>query len=362
MESLCSSSKRKKCDLGVAVVPCDSIRAHPIQAGRPRFPPPRRLRRAPAHKSSPRGLGSAAAILESMVPAAMAVSAPFCHGVLPFPAAARGSSARSRGGRLDLAEGCCSGPIAAAAPVTGAARVGRRCELFDLHRQIVPYVDSWGWQKSIVERRKALVGIDTDTDEDHSDTLIALQHPPVYTLGNGNDEKYLNFNIEDSPIEIHRIDRAGQVTYHGPGQLVLYPIINLRYQKKDLVWYQRSLEGVIIRALQSAFSIKASRIEGLTGVWVGEQKVAAIGIMCARWIVYHGLALNVTTDLTPFQHIVPCGIKGRGVGSIKQILQKASNGTELNDAELMDIAYESLIKEFAEFFQLSLEPSPDLRL
>ncbi|VAI27726.1 unnamed protein product [Triticum turgidum subsp. durum] len=240
--------------------------------------------------------------------------------------------------------------------------VFNRCELFDLHRQIVPYVDSWGWQKSIVERRKALVGIDTDTDEDHSDTLIALQHPPVYTLGNGNDEKYLNFNIEDSPIEIHRIDRAGQVTYHGPGQLVLYPIINLRYQKKDLVWYQRSLEGVIIRALQSAFSIKASRIEGLTGVWVGEQKVAAIGIMCARWIVYHGLALNVTTDLTPFQHIVPCGIKGRGVGSIKQILQKASNGTELNDAELMDIAYESLIKEFAEFFQLSLEPSPDLRL
>uniref|UniRef100_A0A453JST1 BPL/LPL catalytic domain-containing protein n=1 Tax=Aegilops tauschii subsp. strangulata TaxID=200361 RepID=A0A453JST1_AEGTS len=81
--------------------------------------------------------------------------------------------------------------------------------------------------------------------------------------------------------------------------------------------------------------------------------------MCARWIVYHGLALNVTTDLTPFQHIVPCGIKSRGVGSIKQILQKASSGRELNDAELMDIAYESLIKEFAEFFQLSLEPSPD---
>ena len=114
--------------------------------------------------------------------------------------------------------------------------VFNRCELFDLHRQIVPYVDSWGWQKSIVERRKALVGIDTDTDEDHSDTLITLQHPPVYTLGNGNSEKYLNFNIEDSPIEIHRIDRAGQVTYHGPGQvfasyiscivgLKLYPIL-----------------------------------------------------------------------------------------------------------------------------------------
>ncbi|XP_044947349.1 octanoyltransferase LIP2p2, chloroplastic-like [Hordeum vulgare subsp. vulgare] len=303
-----------------------------------------------------------------MVPAAMAVSVPFCHAVLPFPAAARAPLARSRGGRLGLASCCGAGPISAnavtcAAPVAGAARVGRRrCELFDLHRQVVPYVDSWGWQKSIVERRKALVGIDTDTDEDHSDTLIALQHPPVYTLGNGNDEKYLNFNLEDSPIEIHRIDRAGQVTYHGPGQLVLYPVLNLRHQKKDLVWYQRSIEGVIIRALQSAFSIKAARIDGLTGVWVGDQKVAAIGIMCARWIVYHGLALNVTTDLTPFEHIVPCGIKGRSVGSIKQILQKASSGRELNDAELMDIAYESLIKEFAEFFQLSLEPSPDLLL
>lgn len=302
-----------------------------------------------------------------MVSSAMAVSAPLRHSVLPFPAAARDSSARSRGGRLGLAAGCCSGPIAAAvtnaALVVDAARVGtRRCELFDLHRQIVPLVDSWGWQKSIVERRKPLVGIDTDTDEDHSDTLIALQHPPVYTLGNGNSEKYLNFNIEDSPIEIHRIDRGGEVTYHGPGQLVLYPILNLRYQKKDLNWYQRSLETVIIRALQSAFSIKSSTIEGLTGVWVGDQKVAAIGIMCARWIVYHGLALNVTTDLTPFEHIVPCGIKGRGVGSIKQILQNASSGREHSDAELMDIAYESLIKEFAEFFQLSLEPSPNLYL
>ncbi|XP_044354492.1 octanoyltransferase LIP2p2, chloroplastic [Triticum aestivum] len=150
------------------------------------------------------------------------------------------------------------------------SRIDRtRCELFDLHQQIVPLVDSWGWQKSIVERRKPLVGIDTDTDEDHSDTLIALQHPPVYTLGNGSSEKYLNFNIEDSPIESHRIDRAGEVTYHGPGQLVLYPILNLRYQKKDLNWYQRSLETVVNRALQSAFSIKASTIEGLTGVWVG---------------------------------------------------------------------------------------------
>lgn len=198
-----------------------------------------------------------------------------------------------------------------------------------------------------------------DSNEDHSDTLIALQHSPVYTLGTGSSEEYLHFDVENSPIEIHRIDRGGEVTYHGPGQLVMYPILNLRYHELDLHWYLRSLEDVIIRALQSAFSIKASTVKGLTGVWVGDQKVAAIGIYCSRYIVYHGLALNVTTDLTPFERIVPCGIKDRRVGSIKEILQKASNGRELNDAELMDIAYESLIKEFAEIFQLALEPSPD---
>jgi lipoyl(octanoyl) transferase len=173
----------------------------------------------------------------------------------------------------------------------------------------------------------------------------------------------------------------------------MYPIINLRYHELDLHWYLRSLEDVIIRALHSAFSIKASTVKGLTGVWVGmllsfldtakcfimpslisvltcisyisspgDQKVAAIGIHCSRYIVYHGLALNVTTDLAPFERIVPCGIKDRRVGSIKEILQKNSSGRELNDAELMDIAYESLIEEFAEIFQLSLEPSTDLYL
>lgn len=93
--------------------------------------------------------------------------------------------------------------------------VFNRCELFDLHQHIVPFAESWAWQQSIVTRRKGLVG----TDEDHSDTLIALQHPPVYTLGTDSTEDYLHFDVKDAPFEVHRIDRGGEVTYHGPGQV-----------------------------------------------------------------------------------------------------------------------------------------------
>lgn len=234
----------------------------------------------------------------------------------------------------------------------------RRCECFDLHQELVPFAESWVWQKSVVTRRKELAV----RDADHSDTLVTLQHPPVYTLGTDSREEYLRFQVKDAPIEIHRIDRGGEVTYHGPGQLVMYPILNLRHHKMDLHWYLRSLEEVIIRALQSAFSVQASRINGLTGVWVGDQKVAAIGIHVSRWIAYHGLALNVTTDLTPFKLIDPCGIKDRGVGSIKEILQMASGGTALDDAVLINIAHKSLIKEFAEVFQLSMDISADWNL
>ncbi|TVT99082.1 hypothetical protein EJB05_55581, partial [Eragrostis curvula] len=281
------------------------------------------------------------------------------HGAAPFTADT--ASARPQRGSLRLAAaGHRSGPTAAPKnaslhSVPAASVDRRRCDCFDLHQRIVPYADSWAWQQSIVKRRKGLV----DRDEDCSDTLIALQHSPVYTLGTDSSEEYLHFNVQDAPFEIHRIDRGGEVTYHGPGQLVMYPILNLRYHKMDLHWYLRSLEEVIIRALKSSFSIKASRVNGLTGVWVGERKVAAIGIHVSRWIAYHGLALNVTTDLTPFEMIVPCGIKDRGVGSIKEILQETSDGRVMDDASLMDIAYKSLIEEFAEIFKLSLEFSSD---
>ncbi|RCV19313.1 hypothetical protein SEVIR_3G391500v4 [Setaria viridis] len=279
------------------------------------------------------------------------------HRASPFaPATPCSAQSRPRKGTLRLAAaGARSGPTAAPRRARPAAVERRRCECFDLHQQLVPYAEAYAWQKAIIKRRIGLL----DRGEDHSDTLIALQHPPVYTLGSVSKEEYLHFKKEDAPFEVHKINRGGEVTYHGPGQLVMYPIINLKYHKEDVHWYFRSLEELIIRALKSAFSIKASRVEGLTGVWVGDQKVAALGIHGSRMIVYHGLALNVTTDLTPFQMIDPCGIKDRGVGSIKQILQEASHGTEIDDTLLMDMAYNSMIKEFAELFQLDLDTSLD---
>ncbi|KAK1292643.1 Plastidial lipoyltransferase 2 [Acorus calamus] len=231
----------------------------------------------------------------------------------------------------------------------------RRCECFDMHKELVPYKEAWMWQKSILERRHTLM----ERDEDHSDMMIILQHPPVYTLGTASLEEYMKFDVRDSPIDVYRTERGGEVTYHGPGQLVMYPILNLRYHKMDLHWYLRSLEEVVIRVLSSNFSIKATRLKGLTGVWVGNQKVAAIGIRVSQWITYHGLALNVTTDLTPFQHIVPCGIRDRDVGSLSGLL----GGSSFDHNRLVEVAYEALMNEFSNVFQLSLEfeQIPDLK-
>ncbi|KAL7085166.1 hypothetical protein ACP275_14G264900 [Erythranthe tilingii] len=140
----------------------------------------------------------------------------------------------------------------------------RRCDLYDLHKELVPYTEAWSWQNAIVKEKKALI----EKNEDLTDSLIILQHHPVYTLGAGSSEKYLNFDVKNAPFDLYRTERGGEVTYHGPGQIVMYPIMNLRYHKMDLHWYLRALEEVVIRALHSAFGIEASRVEGLTGVWV----------------------------------------------------------------------------------------------
>jgi lipoyl(octanoyl) transferase len=141
----------------------------------------------------------------------------------------------------------------------------------------------------------------------------------VYTLGTGAKLDFLKFDPQQANVELHRIERGGEVTYHCPNQLVGYPILNLRYYRQDLHWYLRQLEEVIILVLQK-YGLEGYRISGLTGVWLEGKKIAAIGIKVRRWITMHGFALNVCPDLSGFQQIVPCGIADKPVGSLAQFL------------------------------------------
>jgi lipoyl(octanoyl) transferase len=183
----------------------------------------------------------------------------------------------------------------------------RSCLLYA--KGLVPYQMAWECQRSLMDERKENAALD--------DILILLEHPPVYTLGQGSDIGFLKFALGE--YELHRIERGGEVTYHCPGQLVGYPILNLQYYRKDLHWYLRQLEEVIIRVL-AGYGLEGIRIPGLTGVWVEGRKLAAIGIKVSRWITMHGFALNVCPDLSGFERIVPCGIEDKPVGSLEQFV------------------------------------------
>ncbi|KAG0564698.1 hypothetical protein KC19_8G132100 [Ceratodon purpureus] len=229
----------------------------------------------------------------------------------------------------------------------------RNCECYDQYDVRVPYVDAWQWQKLRVGEKVAMLG----REEDFDDTLIILQHPPVYTLGTRSTEANLKFDVNDPSFELHRTERGGEVTYHGPGQLVMYPILNLRHHKMDLHWYLRTLEEVVIGALDKACGIQAHRIDGLTGVWVDNQKVAAVGVRVTRWITYHGVALNVTTDLTPFSNIIPCGISDYSVTSVAKILENSCESRlEMNPEGLLKLLHDCLLAEFEEKFNVHLVP------
>ena len=198
---------------------------------------------------------------------------------------------------------------------------------------LVPFTSAWDYQKSLWQAR-----ID---NPDLEDILILLEHPPVYTLGKGADPNFIKFNPEQTAWELHRIERGGEVTYHCPGQLVGYPILNLRYYQTDLHWYLRQLEEVIIRVL-AKYGLQGDRLNGLTGVWLEGKKVAAIGIKVRRWITMHGFALNVCPDLTGFKYIVPCGIEDKPVGSLAQFIPDLT----------IEQVRKDIVIAFAEVFQV----------
>ncbi|AFY76072.1 MAG: lipoyl(octanoyl) transferase LipB [Hydrococcus sp. C42_A2020_068] len=209
----------------------------------------------------------------------------------------------------------------------------RRCFLDN--RGLVPYSEALEDQRSLVAQRIK--------DPNLEDIFLLLEHPPVYTLGTGASLDFLKFDPAQTGWEVHRIERGGEVTYHCPGQLVGYPILNLRHYRQDLHWYLRQLEEVIIQAI-ATYGLKGDRVPGLTGVWVEGYKVAAIGIKASRWITMHGFALNVCPDLTGFKHIVPCGIADKPVGSLVQFLP------DIN----LERVRQDIATAFAEVFQVEL--------
>ncbi len=152
------------------------------------------------------------------------------------------------------------------------------------------------------------------------DTLLMMEHPHVFTLGRGADERFIVANTEGVPIR--RVSRGGEVTYHGPGQLIGYPILKLEGRDRDVTKYLRSLEGAMIDAL-AKFGVDAGRRDGMTGVWVGARKIASIGVGIRRWTTWHGFALNVSTDLSYFDSIVPCGIEGCRMTSVSEVTNRA---------------------------------------
>lgn len=180
------------------------------------------------------------------------------------------------------------------------------CEVYDLG--LVPYAEAWAWQKSLVQRHR---------ESPQPDRLLLVEHPGVYTLGQGSTLDHLKLPPERLPYPLFRTERGGEVTHHCPGQLVGYPILNLKRYQPDLHWYLRQLEAVLILTL-AEFGVTAGRQAGLTGVWVGDYKLAAIGIKVSRWITMHGFALNVCPDLSGFEAIAPCGITDRPVGTLAQ--------------------------------------------
>jgi lipoyl(octanoyl) transferase len=179
----------------------------------------------------------------------------------------------------------------------------------------VSYADALALQQSLVEDRKA---------DRIPDQLLLLQHPPVITLGvrNRHDRTHIVAAAEtlrEQGVTVFEAGRGGDVTYHGPGQVVGYPIVSLKPDRCDVHRYVRDLEQVLIQTA-AAFGVSAGRIPGLTGAWVGNDKLAAIGVRISRWVTSHGFAFNVNTNLNHFDLIVPCGIADRGVTSLERLL------------------------------------------
>ncbi|MFI5057187.1 MAG: lipoyl(octanoyl) transferase LipB [Candidatus Acidiferrales bacterium] len=217
------------------------------------------------------------------------------------------------------------------------------CHIVELG--LIGYSDAWTLQKRLVAARKASA---------IEDVLLLCEHPHVITLGRTAKREHLLASehvLQQKGVELHATDRGGDITYHGPGQVVGYPILNLGAIRRDVVWYVRMLEEAMIRATRE-FGVEAVRENGKTGIWVrranSPEKLAAIGVHISRWVTSHGFAYNVSTDLRFFDLIVPCGIADRKPTSLEKILGRGTERREVTP---------HLVKHFGEGFGLEMKPA-----
>ena len=202
--------------------------------------------------------------------------------------------------------------------------MNQKINIVDLGR--IDYQTAWDFQKEF--HKKVQYGKETDT-------LFLLEHDPVYTLGKNANKNNL-LEQPASEVKVFNVERGGDITYHGPGQLVGYPILDLHHYQKNISWFMRTLEEILIETL-STFGIKANQRDGLTGVWVGDEKIGAQGVRISRWVTMHGFSLNVNTDLTYFDSIVPCGITNCAITSMKKII---------GDSQDMDLVKKRIVNAF----------------
>jgi len=237
-------------------------------------------------------------------------------------------------------------------------------DIYDLG--FADYRDVWDLQQRaqqlLIKQKKAVreLSVLSETESSVNDMLFFVEHPHVYTLGKSGDQANLlkgMAELAQIDAEFIEIDRGGDITYHGPGQIVGYPILDLDRHFTDIHKYLRTLEEVIIRTCAD-FGIEAGRIDGLTGVWAGNEKICAMGIRCSRWVTMHGFALNVNTDLSYFNHIVPCGISDKAVTSMQKLLDKELDPNSVK---------KSIVKHLSELFEVTpknktIETEPELQI
>lgn len=207
---------------------------------------------------------------------------------------------------------------------------------------LIDYGESLRLQQELIAQRKAGT---------IPDTLLLLEHPHVYTLGRNTKRENLlvtEERLSQLGAQLFETNRGGDITYHGPGQLVGYPIFDLTQHRRDIAWYMRSLEEAFIRMARD-YGIEAGRIAGAPGVWVGNDKLVAMGVHISRWVTSHGFAFNVSPDLDYFRYIVPCGLQDKGVTSLERLLgrpvpmQEAIERTIAQVGAVFDLQMESVV-------------------